>query len=236
MEFRTTQSIDLYDSPACARLATQVGANRHFKIMPATDPDQKTNSIAVCTAADDYYAWLKPSDLKWLAVAPNPYKYHAIAESDIRTGIEKVLQFIKSAQTKPNIYLWGGTLGPNYDCSGLMQTAFNSIGVWIPRDAYQQEDFLEPIPMVALELGDLVFFGTPKKAAHVGLYLGEGRYIHSSGLKGRNGIGIDSLVDLTDPVSQAYARQLRGFGRVVASYQPTGNPYVLKRDPLRSLK
>jgi cell wall-associated NlpC family hydrolase len=72
-----------------------------------------------------------------------------------------------------------------------------------------------------LRSGDFVFFGTPEKATHVGLYLGNGTYIHSSGKEqGRNGIGIDSLVDRSDPVSQSYYQQLRGYGRVVASYQP----------------
>ncbi len=72
-----------------------------------------------------------------------------------------------------------------------------------------------------LQSGDLVFFGPPERATHVGLYLGEGHYIHSSGKdQGRNGIGIDLLSEQADLVSQTYYRQLRGAGRVVASYSP----------------
>jgi cell wall-associated NlpC family hydrolase len=125
-----------------------------------------------------------------------------------------------------NQYLWGGTVGPNYDCSGLMQAAFRTAQVWLPRDAYQQEAFTLPIPLPELEPGDLIFFGPPEKATHVGLYLGEGRYIHSSGKQGgRNGIGIDMLSDQSpDPVSQNYYQQLRGAGRVMESYRPQDPP------------
>ncbi|MEO1433325.1 MAG: NlpC/P60 family protein, partial [Cyanobacteria bacterium J06633_8] len=60
-----------------------------------------------------------------------------------------------------------------------------------------------------------------QKATHVGLYLGDGKYIHSSGKdKGRNGIGIDRLSEQGDEVSRSYYKQLRGVGRVVSSYIP----------------
>jgi cell wall-associated NlpC family hydrolase len=100
-----------------------------------------------------------------------------------------------------------------------MQAAFLSVGVWIPRDAYQQEAFTQTIDINQIQIGDLVFFGTPQKATHVGLYLGNGYYIHSSGKdQGRNGIGIDQLSPDGDRISQLYYKQLRGSGRVVRSY------------------
>lgn len=72
----------------------------------------------------------------------------------------------------------------------------------------------------------LVFFGDAERITHVGLYLGEGQYIHSSGKdKGRNGIGIDTLYPSDDPVSRGYYGLLKGAGRVLKSYQPTGTPW-----------
>ncbi len=66
-----------------------------------------------------------------------------------------------------------------------------------------------------------MFFGPPERANHVGLYLGEGCYIHSSGRdKGRNGIGLDVLSEEGDEISKVYYQIFRGAGRVVASYQP----------------
>ena len=123
--------------------------------------------------------------------------------------------------TVPNYYLWGGTVAPNYDCSGLIQAAFGTVGIWLPRDSYQQEAFTQSINFEELRSGDLIFFAKSQKVTHVALYLGEGYYIHSSGQEmGRNGIGIDQLSAQGDEVSRAYFQQLRSFGRVVASYQP----------------
>lgn len=232
MEYRITHPIDLYDSPDCMRLATQVAVNRHLRVSPDSIPTP-TPAIAVCGCEDDYPAWISPTDLKWLELATTPYQPQPLDPAQLKAALPNVIQFMQAAQTVPNVYLWGGTLGPNYDCSGLMQAAFAQFGIWLPRDAYQQEDFLQPVAFSDLEPGDLVFFGKPERATHVGLYLGEGRYIHSSGLQGRNGIGIDSLIDLSDPVSQLYHAQLRGYGRVVASYAATGSPYALQRDPLK---
>jgi cell wall-associated NlpC family hydrolase len=58
--------------------------------------------------------------------------------------------------------------------------------IWLPRDAYLQERFCMPVAVrpgqtQLLEPGDLIFFGTPQRCTHVGLHLGGGRYLHSSG-------------------------------------------------------
>ena len=118
--------------------------------------------------------------------------------------------------------LWGGSLGPDFDCSGFTQAAYAAAGVWIPRDAYQQERFCQPVAVAPgcysqLHPGDLIFFGRPQRCTHVGLYLGQGRYLHSSGREhGRDGLGVDGLDrQLIDPVSVHYRQELRGAGRVV---------------------
>ena len=143
-----------------------------------------------------------------------------LSEAEITTRLPAVINFTQLAMQQPNHYLWGGTVGPNYDCSGLMQTAFASVGIWLPRDAYQQEAFTNSIAVEELKPGDLIFFGSAQKATHVGLYLGEGCYIHSSGQEmGRNGIGIDQLSE-QGAISRSYYLQLRSYGRVVKSYKP----------------
>jgi cell wall-associated NlpC family hydrolase len=133
-----------------------------------------------------------------------------------------VLAFAGAARQQRNTYLWGGSLGPDYDCSGLVQRAYASAGIWIPRDAYLQERFCQPVAvrpgvLHALQPGDLIFFGTPRRCTHVGLHLGGGRYLHSSGREhGRDGLGIDDLAPHNpDPVARHYRSQLRGAGRVM---------------------
>ncbi|BAZ24749.1 NLP/P60 protein [Kalymmatonema gypsitolerans NIES-4073] len=221
-EYQCLADLNIYDSPSCQRLATQAATGRHLWVMP-NNQDVETRqgaSLQVCLCEDDYPGWLWLSDLSLLQPCTVPYKAKNFVESEIKKRLPEVIAFTQKAMQQPNYYLWGGTVGPNYDCSGLMQAAFASVGIRIPRDAYQQEAFTQPIAITELQPGDLVFFGF-QKATHVGLYLGNGCYIHSSGKdKGRNGIAIDSLSEQEDEISQSYYQQLRGAGRVVKSYEP----------------
>ncbi len=219
----TQADLNLYDSPECNRLATQATSGRHLQVISLVQT-QDTTSIEVCLCEDNYPGWVAISDLYLIKPATMPYKAPIVALEDIKKFIPTVIAFTHKAMTVDNYYLWGGTLAPNYDCSGLMQAAFRSVGIWLPRDAYQQEAFTETVEITELKPGDLVFFGTPIKATHVGLYLGDGKYIHSSGKdKGRNGIGIDILSEQGDEVSRSYYQQLRCAGRVIKSYDPLKN-------------
>lgn len=218
VEYQCQINLNLYDSPKCDRLATQATTGRHLRVVGLP---QTSGSIKVCLCEDDYAAWLSVSDIGGLKLAATSYQAIALSTAQISTCLPKVIKFTHLAMQQPNYYLWGGTTAPNYDCSGLIQAAFASVGVWLPRDAYQQEAFTQLIPIEELLPGDLVFFGRADKATHVGLYLGEGSYIHSSGQEiGRNGIGIDSLSEQGNEVSRSYYRQLRYCGRVVKCYQP----------------
>ncbi|MCL1474534.1 C40 family peptidase [Argonema antarcticum] len=217
IEYRCRADLNVYDSPSCNRLATQADLGRHLRVVSRNGD----KSVEVCLLEDDYPGWLSIADLSQLEEATTPYRAIDLSIAEISDRLPAVIAFTQNAMKQPNYYLWGGTLGPNYDCSGLMQAAFAASGIWLPRDAYQQEAFTQVIPIEELLPGDLIFFGSQEKATHVGLYLGNGSYIHSSGENmGRNGIGIDVLSEQGDAVSQSYYRQLRRFGRVVKSYQP----------------
>ncbi|MBH8573890.1 C40 family peptidase [Nostocaceae cyanobacterium CENA369] len=216
-EYQCPANLNLYDSPDCTRLATQAATGRHLQVTS----NHQASAVEVYLCEDDYPGWVSLADLDLLQPATVPYQAKLFSEFDIKKLLPEVIAFTQKAMQQPNYYLWGGTVGPNYDCSGLMQAAFVSVGVWLPRDAYQQEDFTQTIAIAELEPGDLIFFGTPEKATHVALYLADGYYIHSSGkTQGRDGIGIDILSEQGDTVSQSYYQQLRGAGRVIQSYEP----------------
>ncbi len=224
--YQCLENLNLYDSPTLQNLATQAVAGRQLRIL-APLPNANTalagGALSVVLCEDEYPGWIAVEDLDLLTVAEDPYRAIALSPDDIRDRLPKVIDFARQAMAQPNHYLWGGTVGPNYDCSGLVQTAFASAGIWLPRDAYQQEAFVQPIPLADLQPGDLVFFGRPDRCTHVGLSLGDGQYLHSSGKdQGRNGIGIDVLSAQGDAISRAYFSQFRGAGRVVACYLGAG--------------
>ncbi|MBD2778111.1 C40 family peptidase [Iningainema tapete] len=228
-EYQCLADLNIYDSPNCDRLATQAATGRHLRILSDDRTEQPLHdnvetrhgtSLQICLCEDDYPGWLLVEDFSLLQPCSVTYLAKLYSEIEIKKLLPQVIAFTHQAMQQPNEYLWGGTLGPNYDCSGLMQAAFASVGIWIPRDAYQQEAFCVPITIPQLQPGDLVFFGV-QKATHVGLYLGESCYIHSSGKnQGRDGIGIDCLSEQGTEVSRSYYQQLRGVGRVVKSYEP----------------
>jgi len=75
-------------------------------------------------------------------------------------------------------YRWGGSNpATGLDCSGFTQLVFKNMGVNIPRTSKQQSRVGQSISPSQMQPGDLVFFGRP--VHHVGIYMGEGRYIHS---------------------------------------------------------
>lgn len=216
-EYCCETKIDLYSSSECKGLATQAAAARHLRILSLT-PENK--AIRVRLSEDDYPGWLKLDDVQYLSPTTESYQPVEVDRESIVAKIPAVIAFTQAAMTVPNEYLWGGTVAPNYDCSGLMQAAFRSQGIWLPRDSYQQEDFTHQIPIEEMLPGDLIFFGTPEKTDHVALHLGDLHYIHSSGLQmGRNGIGIDILSDRTDdPIGLGYFAKFRCCGRVMQGY------------------
>ncbi len=81
-------------------------------------------------------------------------------------------------------YVRGGSSAESgFDCSGFTRYVFkNTLGLLLPRSAEQQAHMGSLLPVAANELkpGDLVFFNTVRKAfSHVGIYVGEGRFVHS---------------------------------------------------------
>ena len=79
-------------------------------------------------------------------------------------------------------YLYGGNTKAGIDCSGFVKNVYHEIGINLPRTSAQQFEYLKPtnVPVI----GDLVFFKKGNLINHVGIFIGEGKMIHSSSGKG----------------------------------------------------
>jgi cell wall-associated NlpC family hydrolase len=77
-------------------------------------------------------------------------------------------------------YRYGGSSPAGFDCSGLVQYSYKQAGVALPRSTDELLRTSAPLRGQHLRRGDLLFFDQEgKKKSHVGIYLGEGRFVHA---------------------------------------------------------
>jgi len=112
-------------------------------------------------------------------------------------------------------YMWGGTSSKALDCSGFVETVCFLNGYVFERDASQQMNHGIEVDVSSgwdkLRKGDMLFFGSkqPLRVIHVGMYIGDGEVIHSSG-----SVRINSLDKLRDNYSNYLTSTLLGARRI----------------------
>lgn len=105
-------------------------------------------------------------------------------------------------------YVWAHASSRGTDCSGFTTQVYNSVGVRLPRTSRDQSQVGMPIPRESLKKGDLMFFrtrGGGRTIGHVGIYIGNNKFIHSSSGAGRVTI---------DEFKGYYSRRFAGARRV----------------------
>lgn len=91
------------------------------------------------------------------------------------SAAEILVHFARAQLGKP--YVFGGN-GPNvWDCSGLTKAAYARVGIYLPRTSEDQSEVGTRVSLSELRQGDLVFWGLPGLAFHVGIYVGGGKII-----------------------------------------------------------
>ena len=169
------------------------------------------NANADTTLTPNKGITLKSSELKTTKVIKAPSDEAATSdggEKASRGEISKGNQVVNYAYKflgKPYVY---GATGPNsFDCSGLTLYVYNKFGVDISRTTYTQVSQGTKVNRSDLKPGDLVFFNTEGSISHVGIYIGDGDFIHAP----RTGkpVMVSSLSD--DYYSKRFATARRIF-------------------------
>ncbi len=108
-------------------------------------------------------------------------KTYQLSNADRKKLLEDAKYF------KGGKYVWGGTTPKGFDCSGYVQYLYKKHNVNLPRTAWAQSKKGQNVDISNLEKGDLLFFLTDKKrgipVTHVGIYLGNGQFIHAASKK-----------------------------------------------------
>lgn len=110
-------------------------------------------------------------------------------------------------------YVWGGTTPQGFDCSGYVQYLYKKHNVNLPRTAWAQSKKGLLVNIEDLKKGDLLFFLTDKKRGipitHVGIYIGNGEFIHAASKK-------DGII--ISPITHgSYAKTFVSARRVIQS-------------------
>lgn len=171
----------------------------------AAQKSTKKNELSAAQMQQAYQLLLKKPAHKSVAASKkrkvkksekkaNPARYRAVATAK------------KQIRKK---YRWGGsTPRTGFDCSGLTHYAFKSANIHLPRTAAAQYKHTKRVSLSKLQAGDLIFFHTRRtrtRVNHVGIYVGNGQFIHAP-RKGKR-VSIAKL-------SKYWRRKAVGAGRV----------------------
>ncbi len=145
-------------------------------------------------------------------VAPVPFDWRASVHPAVKRLTQRPSKYDLVRTSKEFLgvpYVWGGISQDGVDCSGFINQVYAQHGYDLPRVAREQVHIGLEVEPTRLQEGDLVFFSEKDNAiTHVGMYVGEGYFIHAS--KGRGNVYIDAL-------SKPYfAQRLKAQRRVLA--------------------
>ena len=125
-------------------------------------------------------------DFRALALMQQPKPFAAFSLSAV-TMRDSLVAFAR-AQVGKRYRLGGASPDRGFDCSGLVKYVLDAFKVHVPRTSVAQSHAGDAIPRDPRQLrpGDLVLFGRPRAGvSHVGIYVGNGRFVHASSIAGR---------------------------------------------------
>ena len=187
----TSDSIKKVGKVTVSALNVRSGASTKHSIKKTI---KKNSVVGVISSYSNGWSKVKLSSSTTGYVSTEYLKVYAGDSSDIKVSyktassssnkpssnskLDKVLSTVKAQVGKPYVY---GAAGPNsFDCSGLTYYAYKKEGIYLNRTSRDQAKNGKHVSKSNLKAGDLVFFNSGTNSIkHVGMYVGNGKFIHS---------------------------------------------------------
>lgn len=133
---------------------------------------KKTEQVASITGIQKK-SLIEQSNLETLTNIVSEYSNNSVDRDAVMI---RIIELINTP------YLWGGTTTNGIDCSAFVQRVMKyALGIDLPRTSIMQSSVGDPVDRENLQFGDLIFFNTiGSRISHVGIYLGESVFAHSS--------------------------------------------------------
>ena len=179
---------------ACDYLNIRSGPSTTYKVVSKT---YTNNVVEILDKSGSWYKIKTSGNVEGWVNSKYVHSYKETTEdvkdealSTANSSINKMMNIANSQIGKP--YKWGAIGQNSFDCSGFTSYIYkNGAGINLPRTSVAQSKVGSKISRNQLKSGDLVFFNTAGKGiSHVGMYIGDSKFIHASTSKG---IRIDSL-------------------------------------------
>lgn len=173
----------------------------NFRKEPSTSSEilstlTANSKVTITGSEGEWYKVLVGEQEGWV-VARCVDRVTVTSRSGSNSTAQKVVELAKQQLGKK--YVWGGN-GPNsFDCSGLMKYVFGKVGINLERVSSSQATQGISVSKSNLQAGDLVFFSGinsksgSSKISHVGVYIGNGKFIHAA--NSSRGVVTDELSD-----------------------------------------
>lgn len=172
----STYHVIIKDASANSVVLEDIYASTSHEIKAGTLATNKDYTLIVGgVLADGSEVYSMPVDFRYKGSSKTATSNSYTANS------AKAQQVIDTAAKYLGVpYLWGGTTPAGFDCSGFVQYVMRECGISITRTTYTQWDNDGVyVSRSELQSGDLVYFGSSSAPHHVGLYVGDGMYIHA---------------------------------------------------------
>lgn len=222
------------------RLAPKWVVNTHYTLIRA-HPSEKAE--VVCDAvwgcivrkvsdSGKYYKVLLPNGKNGYLLKEHAQDFTQWLDSRKPTP-ETIIATAKQFLGFP--YMWGGTSAKAMDCSGFSKNTYYLNGIILQRDASQQVYTGEDVDITNgldnLQMGDLIFFGRKatatqkERATHVGIYIGNGQFIHCA-----TSVRINSLLPEAEDYYEGSTRLIRAR-RILGNEDAEKGIWTIKNHP-----